>query len=75
MDLRLISIGFVKNDVIGKYVRHTSTNIVVEVNSIEYKFNKNGKQIGYYNTGNQKGSWIILTEDMNKLKTIFNKEQ
>jgi Holliday junction resolvasome RuvABC DNA-binding subunit len=75
MELRLISIGFIKNDVIGKYIRHTPTNIVIEVNSIEYKFNRNGKQIGYFDKLSNRGSWIILTEDMNKLKEILNKEE
>ena len=71
MRVKLISIGIYNNDTVGEYVRHTSNNIFLEVNSVEYKFSNDGKQIGYYNKNGQKGYWKILTSDFNDLKKFL----
>lgn len=71
MRLRLISIGLANNDANGQYIRHTDKYIFLEVNSVEYKFSNDGKQIGYYNKNGQKGYWKILTSDFNDLKKFL----
>ena len=71
MQVKLISIGLTNNDATGKYVRHTDKYIFLEVDSVEYKFNNDGKQVGYYNKNGQKGFWKILTSDFNDLKKFL----
>lgn len=71
MQVKLISIGITNNDAIGKYVRHTANNIFLEVDSVEYKFKNDGKQVGYYSKNGNKGYWKILTSDFNGLKMFL----
>lgn len=75
MELKLISIGLSNNDAIGKYVRHTPSNIILEVDSKEYKFNHVGKQVGHFVKNSQKGSWFIFSEDMKKLKEFIKPKE
>lgn len=75
MELRLISIGLTKNDTIGKYVRHTPSNIIIEADSKEYKFNYSGKQVGNYVIKGQKGAWFIFSPDLAQLKILMKPKE